>query len=154
MNQNALAKLDDEEAIAELASGVLSKEIAKRYGVSPYAIRKRLAKHPDYKQAIADQAESFVENATHEALSLDSDSDAVAIARARVKVDTAHKWAAARDPAKWGQRQQLDVNHTGQIEQVLQFDASSLLDKLRTVDVQSQHSQIVDATHTESDVSD
>ena len=108
MNEGALAKLDDDAAIAELASGVLSKQIAARYGVTPYAIRKRLAKHPDYKQAIADQAESLVEHATEEAMNCGMDT--VAIARARVKVDTAHKYAAARDPAHWGQRTQIDVN--------------------------------------------
>ena len=97
MNEGALATLDDDAAIAELASGVLSKEIAARYGVTPYAVRKRLAKHPDYRQAIHDQAESLVEAATDYAMTCEQQT--VAIARARV--DAAHKWAAARDPAVW-----------------------------------------------------
>lgn len=110
MNQNALATLDDDAAIAEIASGTLSKEIAKRYGCTPFAVRKRLAKHPDYPQAVIDQAESFVEDATLEAMRLSEGDDAVAIARARVKVDTAHKWAAARDPTRWAAKSHVTVD--------------------------------------------
>jgi len=107
MNEGALATLDDDAAIAEIASGVLSRQIAQRYGVSPWAVRKRLSKRPDYPQAIIEQAESFVEQALLEVI--ECPLDAVAIARARTRFDCAHKWAAARDPARWGQRQQIDV---------------------------------------------
>jgi len=110
MNEGALATLNDDQALAEIASGTLSKSIAERYGVTPYAVRLRLAKHPDYPRAITAQAESLVEQATDEAMSLGDGADALAIARARVKVETAHKWAAARDPAKWGQRSQIQVD--------------------------------------------
>lgn len=100
-----LANLDIDQAIREIASGTLSKEIASRYGVTPYAVRKRLAQHPDYQQAIQEQAESLVERATHEAMTCTAESVAIA----RVRVEAAHKWASARDPAKWGQRQQVSV---------------------------------------------
>lgn len=105
MSHGALANLDDNAAIAELASGILSKQIAERYGVTPFAVRKRLAKHPDYQQAIKDQAESFVEEAVDEVRSVPLDN--IAIARARAKADVALKWAAARDPGTWGAKPEL-----------------------------------------------
>ncbi len=103
-NQGALTTLNNDEAIAEIASGTLSKQIAARYGVTPFAVRQRLSKHPSYPEAIKSQADSFVENATHEVMSLNESSDALAIARARVKADTAFKWAAARNPDVWGNK--------------------------------------------------
>ena len=133
MNEGALATLDDSAAIAEIASGTLSKEIAARYGVTPYAVRKRLAKHPDYPQAIKDQAESFVEEATDEAMSLGEGCDMVAIARARVKIETAHKWAAARNPEQWGNKQTVTVNQGITMDQALDGMAQALLAKMRVV---------------------
>ena len=106
MNEGALATLNDDAAIAELSSGVMLKQIAERYGCSKPAVYKRLSKHPDYKQAIDLQAEAFVEKAMIEVM--ECDADTVNIARARV--DAAFKWAAARDPHRWGQRTQVDVN--------------------------------------------
>src|SRR3990167_9897842 len=102
-NEGALATLNDESALAELASGVLSKHIAARFGVSSYAVRKRLAKHPEYPQAICDQAEAIVEQALDYTLTCDADT--VAIARARYEV--AFKYAACRDPSRWGNRTQI-----------------------------------------------
>jgi hypothetical protein len=102
-NGNSLAHIDAESLLDEIASGVLSKVIAARYKVTPYGLRKRLSKHPDYQQAIKDQAESFVEDALHEMM--ECPADQVAITRARARFDCAHKWAMARDPAKWGPKQ-------------------------------------------------
>lgn len=99
-NEGALATLDDDAAIAEIASGTLSKEIAQRFGVTPWAVRKRLSKHPDYPQAVRDQAESFIEDAMQDVRT--ATADTVAIARARG--DLAFKYAAGRDPARWGNR--------------------------------------------------
>lgn len=101
-NKGALATLNDDAAIEQIASGILSKNIAALYGVTPYAVRKRLAKHPDYQAAVQEQAESFVEQALHEVM--ECPLDQVAIARARVRFDCAHKWAASRDPVRWGAR--------------------------------------------------
>ncbi len=121
--------LDDDSAIAELASGVLSKQIAARYGVTPFAVRKRLAKHPDYKQAIVDQAESFVEAATDEVMNTEL-SDMVAIGRARVRVDTAHKWAAARDPERWaGKAVQINIGAVLNLDPASVSSIGSLLDR-------------------------
>ena len=113
--KGALAHLDDNAAIAEIASGVLSKQIAARYGVTPFAVRKRLAKHPDYAQAVKDQAASLVEDATE--LAMRCREDEVAIAR--VRVDAAHKWAAARDPAAWAQKSQVTLEVGPDLGEVL-----------------------------------
>ena len=128
MNEGALATLDDDAAIAEIASGVLSKEIAMRYGVTPYAVRKRLAKHPDYKQAVRDQAESLVEAATEYAMNCEQQT--VAIARARV--DAAHKWAAARDPGVWAPKgASLNILSEGPISvQVVSFDPQRTIEQV------------------------
>ena len=146
MNEGALATLDDDAAIAEIASGVLSKQIAARYGVTPYAVRLRLSKHPEYKQAVMDQAESFVEAATDEAMRLEEGCDMLAIARARVKVETAHKWAAARDPAKWGQKSgTINIINGITVDQALDSIAGSLLDKVRVIEHDPHISNTVDA---------
>lgn len=127
----ALAELDDDAAIAEIASGTLSRQIAERYGVLPYAIRKRLAKHPDYPQAVKDQAHSLVEQATELAMTCSDEEVAIA----RVRVDAAHKWAAARDPATWAAK---GVNINIGITQVtldsaLAEDAMTVIRNLATV---------------------
>ena len=97
-NEGALANLDVDAALTEIASGVLSKEIAARYGVTPRGLRWALAKHPDYKQAVAEQAHSIVEDAMHEMMTVGAD-DALPIARARARVDAAFKYAKAHNPA-------------------------------------------------------
>jgi len=103
-NEGALALLNDDEAIEQIAAGALSKQIAAKYGVTPYAVRKRLAKHPDYKQAILSQADSIVEDGMQLIAELDSASDSVAITRARTKAELGLKYAAAINPDKWGNR--------------------------------------------------
>lgn len=119
MKKGALATLDDDSAIAEIASGTLTKQIAARYGVATQSLRERLLKHPKYAQAIVDQAESLVETATDEAMTCDADMPV--IARARLRVETAHKWAAARDPARWGQKvtAQVDASLTVHVVRLL-----------------------------------
>jgi len=102
----ALAHLDHDAALAQLASGRLLKHIAADYGVSKVAVYKQLCKHPEYKQAIDYQAESLVEQALDEVMNCDAET--VNIARARV--DAAFKWAAARDPAKWASKVSVDVS--------------------------------------------
>lgn len=113
MASGALSTLDDDAAIAEIASGTLTKTIAERYGVAKQSLHERLQKHPRYKQAIEAQAESLVEQATSEAMGEGLAASMPDIARARLRVDTAHKWAAARDPARWGTRTQVDLNVSG-----------------------------------------
>lgn len=127
-NYGALATLNDDDAIAEIASGVLSKQIAARYGVLPFAIRKRLAKHPDYPQAVKDQAHSLVEQATELAMTCSDEEVAIA----RVRLDAAHKWAQARDPGSWAPKgMQININNTTvNISEALAGDAADLLDAI------------------------
>ena len=103
-NRGALANLDDDAVIEQIAAGRLTRQIAAEYGVAKQSLRERLLKHPGYHNAIQAQAESLVEQATADAMELETTADQPAIARARLRVDTAHKWAAARDPAQWGQK--------------------------------------------------
>ena len=115
----ALATLNDSDAIQQIASGKLLKHIAAQYGVAKQSLWERLQKHPGWQSAVALQAETFVELATDEAMSLDATATMPDIARARVKVDTAHRWAAARDPAAWGQRTQVTVEIGGDLAAAL-----------------------------------
>jgi hypothetical protein len=111
-NEGALANLDVDAAIERIASGVLSKTIAAEYGVTPFGLRSKLALHPDYKQAVADQASTFVEDAVAEVMSSGEDGlplDALAIARARVRVDTAFKYAKAHNK-DYADKQQVELS--------------------------------------------
>lgn len=106
-NYGALATLDVESAIDEIASGTLSKEIAERFGVTPRAVRNKLAKHPDYPQAVKDQAQSLVEQATGLAMTCGNADVPIA----RLRVETAHKWAAVADPERFSPKAQaVNVN--------------------------------------------
>ena len=103
----ALANLNVEAAIAEIASGALMHQIAARYGVGKSALRRKINYHPNYHEAIQSQAECLVDQTTSELM--DVAADAVLIARARARVDGAHRWAQARDPARWAPRQSIAV---------------------------------------------
>jgi len=104
-----LADLDDDNALSEIAAGTFLKHIAARYGVAKQSLHERLSKHPAWRTAVAMQAETLVESATSEAMGLGDGATMPDIARARVKVDTAHKWASARDPANWAQRTHMTI---------------------------------------------
>ena len=120
-NEGALAKLDDDAAIAEIAAGTLTITLAQRYGIPKSTLRDRLVKHPQYPSAVRAQAESLVESATAEMMSCDAEQ--AIIARARARVDAAHKWAAARDAATWAPKgMQLNVHSDGPVTvQVVSF---------------------------------
>src|SRR3990167_3666947 len=64
--RGALANLDDEAVLDRISAGALMKQIAAEYGVVKQSLRERLMKHPRYAQAIAEQAEAIVEEATIE----------------------------------------------------------------------------------------
>jgi len=98
----ALDTFDIDQALAEISSGVLMRQIAERWNCSKVAIYKRLSKHPEYPDAIKLQAESLVERAVHEVFTC----DAATVNIARARSDTAFKYAAARDPARWGAKLQ------------------------------------------------
>ena len=105
----ALATLDHDDVIAQLSAGRLLKQIAAQHGVDKTAIYRKVRHHPDYQDAIQQQAESLVEQAIEQVF--ECSSDTVNIARARV--DAAFKWAAARDAKNWGAKQQIE--HTGTV---------------------------------------
>ena len=94
-NWNALANLDVDAAIRRLAEGAMLKQIAAEYGVDKSAVYRKLSKHPDYREAIALQAHTWVEDAMEEVM--DCTADTVNIARARV--DACFKYAKAHNPA-------------------------------------------------------
>lgn len=130
-NEGALANLDVEAALDEIAAGTLSKQIAARYNVTPRGLRYKLAKHPNYKQAIAEQAHSIVEQAMDDIMTVGAD-EALPIARARARVDAAFKYAAAHNP-NYASKQQV-TSVTVNVDIALGFDAGSLLDNVRTFD--------------------
>jgi len=96
-NQGALANMDIDGALDLISSGVMCKQIAATYGVTPRAIRAKLEKHPEYKAAVASQASAFVEDAVREMI--DCPADPVLIARARAKADVVLRYAKAHNPA-------------------------------------------------------
>lgn len=104
MAKGALATLDDDAIIDRISSGEIMRTIAAELGVAKQSLRERLISHPQYPQAIAAQAESMVEQAVAEIMDPDLPADAPVIARARARVDAAFRYAAARDPARWGNR--------------------------------------------------
>ena len=59
----------------------------------------------DYQDAIKVQAASLVEQATEKCF--DETLTPAEVGIARVRLDAAHKYAAARDPATWGNKTQL-----------------------------------------------
>jgi hypothetical protein len=93
-NEGALANLDDDAVIAEISDGVMLKQIAARYGVVKSSLHKRISKHPEYKDAVANQAHSFVERAMEQVFECDADTANIA----RARVDAAFKYARAHNP--------------------------------------------------------
>ena len=104
MNEGALATLDHDAAINDLANGVMLKQIAERYNCSKVAVYKQLRKHPDYQDAIALQAHAFVQDAMEQVRVCDNDT--VNIARARV--DAAFKYAKAHNK-DYADKQQVEL---------------------------------------------
>lgn len=93
-NQGALAHLDIDRSVAELANGAMLKQIAARYGVDKSAVYRKLRQHPDYRDAIALQAHTWVEDAMQDLR--EATDETVNIARARA--DAAFKYAKAHNP--------------------------------------------------------
>lgn len=126
MNEGALDTLDIPSALQRIASGTLSKTIAAEFGVTSWAVRKRLAKFApiDYAEAIKNQAESFVEAAMAYVETCDVDTVAIA----RVRVDSAFKYAAARDPERWGPRQTVTIDIGGNLAEALARSRERLIE--------------------------
>jgi hypothetical protein len=108
MPRGSLANLDIDAALADVASGILSKEIAAKYGCTPRAVRYALerAKPEEYKAAVADQAQSIVEDSMQYLREVKESGAVELVPIARACADVAFKYAAARDPARWGRQDQ------------------------------------------------
>ena len=138
--KGALATLDDEAAITELASGTFLQQIADRYQVGKAALRERLMQHPSYKAAVTAQAEAIVEQATAHAMSEELPVLMPHIARARLRVETAHKWAAARDPKNWSTK--VDVTSAG--ESIQGDPQTILIDAARALLFVMEQSKVIE----------
>ena len=99
MNEGALATLDHDAALAEIANGTIARQIGERYGVTGEAVRQALkkAKPDEYKDAVAKQVEHWVFDSADEMNNLPA--DALCIARARARADFRLKLAAKLNPA-------------------------------------------------------
>jgi len=146
-NQN-LANLDVESAIERIASGTLTRTIAAEYGVPKPTLRDRLKNHPKYKDALIEQAESIVEKATAEMMDDDLPADVSVIARARARVDTAHKWAAARDPERWaGKGVQINIGAVLNLDPASVSSIGGLLERAAS---QQAEEKIIDSSDPKS----
>lgn len=126
MTTQALATLDTDRVISRLAGGEFLRSIAQEFGVDKSTIYRHLRDDPRYREAIVNQAESLVEQATAEAFKAET---AVSSNIARARVDAAHKWAAAKDPATWGSKANIvnvQVNVAG-ADQLLAGSAVAML---------------------------
>lgn len=141
---NAIQSEPDYQAILQrIAQGELTKSIAAELGIGKGALRHRLAKLGDaYTSAIQEQAEAIVENAMAELFDDEKCiADQAIIARTRARVDTAFKYAAARDPARWGQKQTVQI----------EVDLGPALEEARRRLDAASHTAIIDQS---SDVQD
>jgi hypothetical protein len=129
-NEGALANLDVDAALAEIRNGTIARQIASRYGVQPQSLRDALrkAKPEEYKQAVADQCEHWIDESTDEMNNLEADK--ACIARARARGEWRFKLAGVLNP-KYAPKSMI-TNVNINVEQALGFDADSLVDKLRT----------------------
>jgi hypothetical protein len=134
-NQGALAELDIDATLAEISNGVIARQIAQRYGVTPDAVRKKLYRErpEEYKQAVADQVEHWVFDSAEEMNNLEADP--VCIARARARGDFRLKLAGVLNP-KFAVKQEItQVNLTVVATEALSVDAGSLLSQVRGVTI-------------------
>ena len=142
-NEGALATLDDDAAINEIANGAILQQIADRYGCSKIAVWKRLRKHPDYPDAISLQAHAFVQDALKQVM--ECDADTVNIARARV--DAAFKYARAHN-RDYADKQQIDVSSTITVEHVVKTNLDSLVSRnVLTIENEPDTTNSIDAVH-------
>ena len=131
----ALANVDDDAIIAQIANGAYLGQIAAQLGVSKQAVSQRLAKNPNYRPALEHRYQAQLDDAQQ---AIEVAGDAIDIARARERF-RAVAWRAEREfPARWGNRTQIEVTH----------DVSDRLgDALQRIALQqSSESQIIDGT--------
>jgi 4-hydroxy-3-methylbut-2-en-1-yl diphosphate synthase IspG/GcpE len=127
--KGALANLDVDAAIDEIASGALTREIAARYGVNKSSIRDKLEAHPGYTKALARQADALVQEAIRE--HKDMSAEIPIIARARARASLYLDYAKAHNPAYAAKQQITQVSLTVVASEALSVDAGSLLSQVR-----------------------
>lgn len=125
----AVVSFDPDAIIDRIASGTLTRTIAAELGMSKSALKWRIDKHPRYEEAIQNQAEALVEKATEELMSEALPPHNAFVSRARARVDAAHKWAAARDPARWAPGQRLMGGDGGPLQvEIVRYSQPVTLD--------------------------
>ena len=153
-----LAKLDVDDAIEQIANGAISRDIAERYGVTSYAIRKRLADHPAYADALKARASDWVDSSAREVMDLGVADDAVAIARARVKADVSMRYAKAYLPEFQDKfTGHVSVEHSMDVQSVdelarrmaYMLNAATQLPHCNTIDNDAQLAPITDNSVTD-----
>jgi hypothetical protein len=144
MNEGALANLDHDAALREIANGTIARTIAERYNCTPDAVRKALqrARPDEYKQAVAQQVEHWVFDSAEEMNNLPA--DAVCIARARARADFRLKLAAKLNPA-YADKQEV-THEIGE-------SFASLLEQV-SKRRSAANTQIIDVTPEQKQVSD
>ena len=126
----AVAAVNKEDILTQVASGKLLKEIASQYGVSKQALHQVLKDDPDYRAAMKEQAAALVDQAKELTWAA---RDPVDIARAREITKFAFRYAESLDAGTWGQRQHVTVEHVGDLGDKLRRSRERVID-VRPVD--------------------
>ena len=112
------------EILERVSQGEILREIAADMGVSKQSLHRYLKDDPDYESAKKEQAASMIEEAKVETWSAKEPAD---IARAREITKFAFRYAESVDPRKWGQKQEVSVNHSVSMDAGLVGLAGDLL---------------------------
>ena len=120
----AIAIQRKSEILERVCQGEILREIAADMGVSKQSLHRYLKDDPDYESAKKEQAASMIEEAKVETWSAKEPAD---IARAREITKFAFRYAESVDPRKWGQKQEVSVNHSVSVDAGLVGLAGDLL---------------------------
>ena len=106
----AIAIRHKDEIIHRMSKGEPITAIAKDLGYASHqGIIERLGQDPDYQAALRSGIVGKIENREQQ---LESADDNVAVTRADRLLGHARWWAERLDPARFGQKNQLDVRAT------------------------------------------
>ena len=120
----AIAIQRKSEILERVCQGEILREIAADMGVSKQSLHRYLKDDPDYESAKKEQAAAMIEEAKVETWSAKEPAD---IARAREITKFAFRYAESVDPRKWGQKQEVSVNHSVSVDAGLVGLAGDLL---------------------------
>lgn len=109
MASTALALLDPEPLIAQIANGAYLRDLATQTGIDKRRLSEVLRKHPDYAVAKEVCHEGRLDDAEEAIVAASEQAD---VARARAQW-SAVSWRAEREcPARWGQRTHVTLDVT------------------------------------------